>query len=202
MPNSISLNPMLTTTASGLFAVNSAGFTQGDAQDDPAVKFSLVGGVLSTDATLPIWGGVAIKEMIPAVTAGNNVVLGSTVIQAADYDELSGICVYNQAFGGITTPQSTAPLFSAGMSVNYYRFGSGARIPLRIDSALISLDGEMTSSQVSWDFGANQIVAFDTTAFPVKILKIVTENNLLVDYNDVTGFANWTNQGAIALCLI
>lgn len=202
MSNSISLNPMLTTTASGLFAVNSAGFTQGDAQDDPAVKFALAGGVLSVDAVTPIWGGIPIMELIPAATAGNNVGLGSTVIQSTDYDELSGICVYNQAFGGITTPQSTAPLFSAGMSVNYYRFGSGARIPLPIDSALVSLDGSITSSQVSWDFATNKIVAFDTTAFPVKILKIVTANNLLVDYNDTTGFANWTSTGAIALCLI
>ena len=202
MPNSISLNPMLTTTAAGLFQTNSAGFTQGDAQDDPAVKFALAGGVLSADATSPIWGGIPIAELIPAATAGNNVGLGSTVIQAANYDELSGICVYNQAFGGITTPQSTAPLFSAGMSVNYYRFGSGARIPLPIDSALVSLDGSIVSSQVSWDFTTNQIVAFDTTAFPVKILKIVTANNLLVDYSDVTGFANWTSTGALALCLI
>ena len=202
MSNSISLNPMLTTTAAGLFAVNSAGFTQGDAQDDPATKFQLVGGVLSTAATLPIWGGIPIKELIPATGAGNNIGLGSTVIQAAAYADINGICVYNQAYGGITTPQSNAPLFSGGMSVNYYRMGSGARIPLPIDPTLVSLDGGQISQQVSWDFTANRIIAFNTTAFPVKILKIVTTNNLLVNYNSGTGFANWTNTGALALCLI
>jgi hypothetical protein len=202
MSNSISLNPMLTTTAAGLFNVNSAGFTQGDAQDNPATKFELAGGVLSTAATLPIWAGIPIKELIPAATAGNNIGLGSTVIQAASYADLDGICVANQAYGGITTPQSNAPLSGGGMSVNYYRFGSNARIPLPIDPTLVSLDGGQISQQVSWDFTLNRIVAFSTTAFPVKILKITTTNNLLISYNSSTGFANWTNTGALALCLI
>ena len=193
---------MQTTTASGLFQVNSAGYTQGDAQDDPAIKFQLVGGVLSTSAETPIWGGIPIQELIPAATAGNNIGLGSTVIQATDYDEVNGFCVYNQAFHGITTPSSNAPLFSSGMSVNYYRMGSGARIPLPIDSALVSLDGGQISQEVSWDFTNNKIIAFDTTALPVKILKIVTSNNLLVSYNSTTGNANWTSTGALALCLI
>ena len=202
MPSSISLTPMQTTTAAGLFQVNSAGFTQGDAQDDPAIKFQLVGGVLSASATTPIWGGIPIKELIPAATAGNNMALGSTVIQAASYADVNGFCVYNQAYGGITTPQSTAPLFSAGMSVNYYRMGSGARIPLPIDPTLVSLDGGQISQQVSWDFTNNKIIAYSTTALPVKILKIVTSNNLLVSYNSTTGNANWTSTGALALCLI
>jgi len=39
MSNSVSISPMLTTNAAGLFNVNSQGYTQGDAQDDPAVNF-------------------------------------------------------------------------------------------------------------------------------------------------------------------
>ena len=65
MSAQISLNPMATTNALGLFSTNSNGFTQGDAQDDPAVKFALAGGVLSTSATTPLWGGVPIAETIP-----------------------------------------------------------------------------------------------------------------------------------------
>ena len=74
MSAQISLNPMATTNAAGLFSVNSNGFTQGDAQDDPAIKFQLVGGVLSTAATVPLWGGVPIAETIP--TAQNGVYSG------------------------------------------------------------------------------------------------------------------------------
>ena len=203
MSNSISLNPMATTTASGLFAVNSGGFTQGDAQDDPAVKFALCGGVWATDNTSPVRGGMPIVETIPLDSAGNNVGLGAPIYAAAaDYDP-TGICVFNQAFGGITTPQSNAPLFSGGMSVNYYRFGSGARIPLPINPAL-TLQGEtIASAPLYWDFVNNWITGTGTTtAFPVKILKITLTNNLLVSYDSVTGNANWTNTGALALCLI
>jgi len=204
MSAQISLQPMATTNAQGLFNTNSAGFTQGDAQDDPAVKFALAGGVLSTSATTPIWGGIPISELIPSAAAqpGTNT-LGSTVIQASSVANSTGICVYNQAFGGITTPQSSAPLFSPGMSVNFYRFGSGARIPLPIDPALVSLDGGLVSQPVAWDFSTNQIVAYVSgAAFPVKILQISTVGNKLVSYDGTSGNANWSNTGALAVCLI
>jgi hypothetical protein len=204
MSAQISLNPMQTTNAAGLFQTNSQGFTQGDAQDDPAVKFALCGGVLSTEAATPIWGGVPISELIPAaVTQPGTDLLGSTILQATEAADTTGICVFNQAFGGITTPQSNAPLFSPGMSVNYYRFGSGARIPLRIDPALVSLDGGLVTQQVEWDYTLNQIVAYSAgPAFPVKILRISTANNLAVSYDGMTGNANWVSDAPLALCLI
>ena len=51
MAGSIAFNPMLTTNAAGLFNTNSAGYTQGDALDDPAVKFFLSGGIVSSSAS-------------------------------------------------------------------------------------------------------------------------------------------------------
>lgn len=204
MTAQISLNPMATTNAANLFNVNSQGFTQGDAQDDPAVKFFLAGGKLSTAASTPIWGGIPIEELIPsAATQPGTDTLGSTVIQASSLATSTGICVFNQAYGGITTPQSNAPLYSPGMSVNFYRFGSGARIPLRINPALVSLDGSIITSQVSWDFTSNWITTYDgTNAFPVRILKISTTGNKTVSYNSGTGNANWITTEAVALCLI
>jgi hypothetical protein len=205
MTASITINPMQTTNAAGLFRTNSNGFTQGDALDDPAVKFWLAGGVLSSSATTPIWGGIPIEETIPsASTQPGGYTLGSTVIQAASNATITGFSVFNQAYGGITTPQSTVPLYSSGMSVNYYRLGSGARIPLQIDPALISLDGSIITSQVSWDFAANQIIAYDAGvgALPVRILNISTQNNLTVVYNSGTGNANWAVGNALAVCLI
>ena len=201
MTTSITLNPMQTTTAAGLFKTNSAGFTQGDAQDDPAVKFWLAGGVLSTSATSPIWGGLPIQELIPS--QGSSSVLGSPVVQAANNAAITGFSVFNQAFQGITTPQSPVPLYSPGMSVNYYRLGSGARIPLPIDPTLVSLDGGSISQQVSWDFTNNKIIAYSSGigALPVKIIHIATANNLLVSYNGTTGNATWVS-GALAVCLI
>ena len=64
----ISINPSLTTNAAGSFNVQSLGFIQGLARDDPAVRNELAGGYLDAAETVPMWGGVAIEELIAAVT--------------------------------------------------------------------------------------------------------------------------------------
>ena len=198
----ISLNPMATTNALGLFSTNSNGFTQGDAQDDPAVKFALAGGVLSTDATTPVWGGIPVQEFVPS---SNSNVLGSTLLQATTSAIPQAIVVFNQGFGGITTPSSTAPLYSPGMSVNYYRFGSGARIPLALDPASVTLEGDLISTTVYFNYTTNLLTVTQPSgqaALPVKVLKISTQNNKTVSYSSVTGNANWATDGLIALVQI
>jgi len=199
MSAQISLNPMATTNAKGLFSTNSNGFTQGDALDDPAVKFALAGGTLSTSATTPLWGGIPIAESIA------DSVLGNTVLQADGTTAPTGICVFNQAFAGITTPQSTAPLYSPGMSVNFYRFGSGARIPLALDPASVTLDGDLISTTVYFNYTSNWLTTSQPgsqAALPVKVLKISTANNKTVSYSSVTGNANWATNGLIAVVQI
>jgi len=211
--NLISLNPMLTTNAVGLFNTNSAGFTQGDALDDPAVKFYLAGGVLSTSATSPIWGGIPIQEFSAVGQAGvfsgnkqpGTDTLGSTVLQATGSANPTGIAVYNQAFAGITTPQSTAPLYSPGMSVNFYRFGSGARIPLILDPASVTIDGQLISTTVYFDYTNNWVTVNNPgtqAAFPVKVIGVSTTGNKTVSYNGTTNAANWIYNQYVALCLI
>ena len=212
MSAQISLQPMVTTNASGLFNTNSAGFTQGDAMDDPAVKFALSGGTLSTSATSPIWGGIPIQEFSTAgqtgslgqVQPGTNT-LGSTLLQATGSAVPTGIAVYNQAFGGITTPQSTAPLYSPGMSVNFYRFGSGARIPLVLDPGSLGIDGELISTTVYYDYTNNWVTTTQPgsqAAFPVKVLQVSTSGNKTVSYNSETNNANWIYNQNVALVLI
>lgn len=212
MPASITIQPMATTTAAGLFSTNSAGFTQGDAQDDPAVKFALSGGVLSASATTPIWGGLPIQEFSTAgatgsfgqVQPGTNT-LGSTIALATASAAPTGISVYNQAFGGITTPQSTAPLYSAGMSVNFYRFGSGARIPLVLDPASLTINGQLISTTVYFNYTNNWVTTTQPgtqAALPVKVLQVSTSGNKTVSYNGTTGNAVWVYNQNVALCLI
>jgi hypothetical protein len=205
----ISLNPMQTSVASNLFSTNSTGYTQGDAQDDPAVKFYLAGGVYSASATAPIWGGVPIQEVIPGLsgTPGSDV-LGSTINQATDQTGAAstGIVVFNQAYQGITTPQSNAPLFTPGMSVNFYRYGSGARIPLPCDASVVSLDGSSVAETVYWDYTNNILTATQPVsgqaALPVKILRISASGNKTVSYNGTSNTANWITTQAVALVLI
>ena len=201
MSASISFNPMQTTNATGLFNVNSSGYTQGDAQDDPYIKMQLCGGVLSSAATVPLWGGLPIQEFIPA--AGVNA-LGSTILQSTAIANITGFSVMNQAFGGIVSAQSTVPLFTPGQSVNFYRLGSGARIPLRINPALISADGSLITTQFAWDFTNQWLTTYVSgTAMPVRVLAISPAGgNKTVSYSSVTGFANWVNTDVVALCLI
>jgi len=204
MSGSIAFNPMLTTNAAGLFNTNSAGYTQGDAQDDPAVKFFLAGGIVTSSASTPLWGGLPISEDIPAAATqpGTNT-LGSTIALATSLANTTGITVFNQAYGGIITPTSTCPQFAAGSSVNFYRFGSGARIPLRINPALVSLDGGLITQQVTWDYTAQWLTTYDSTnAFPVRILSISTSGNKTASYNSGTGALNWIYTEALAVCLI
>lgn len=210
MTAQVSLNPMVTSNAVGLFSTNSQGFTQGDAVDDPAVKFALAGGVLSTSATSPVWGGVPIIESIPTGQTGalgqvqpGTDSLGGTVIQATTSAVPTGICVYNQAFGGITTPQSNAPLYSPGMSVNFYRFGSGARIPMACDASVVALDGSSIVETVYYNYSTNLLTTTQPSgqaALPVKILRTSVSGNKLVSYDGTN--ANWTSTGNIALVQI
>lgn len=206
MSTQLTFNPMVTTNARNLFVANSAGFTQGDALADPAVKFALANGVLLSSATNSLWGGFPIQELIPTTGSQPGTdTLGSTILQATTSANPTGISVYNQAFAGLTTPQSNAPLFTPGQSVNFYRFGSGASIPLPIDPALVSLEGDPIQQVVYWDYTNNLIIGTQPgsqAALPVKILRISTSGNLTVDYNSTTGDANWATDGAIAVCLI
>ena len=199
---SINMNPILTTNAKGLFSTNSNGYTQGDAQDDPAVKFALTGGVYDAAATAPIFGGNPVQEFVPA---GDNV-LGSTIKQAADDADPTAFVVFNQAFAGLTTPQSNAPAFLPGMSVNYYRLGSGARIPVVLDPASVTLEGELVSTTVYWNFTENWLTTtlpgVGQSALPVKVLRVSVANNKTVSYDALTGYANWATDGVVALIQI
>ena len=202
MTATVSFNPQATTNAAGLFTTNTQGYTQGDVQDDPVTKFALCSGVLSASATVPLWPGQPIQELIPAAPGqpGQDT-LGSTIIQSTTIATISGFSCANQAFNGITTPQSTAPLFASGQTASYYRLNSGARIVLPILASLASLDGGQTNQQVSWDFTLNQITTYASgTALPVRIIKISTTGNLTISYS--AGQANWSTSGAVAVCLI
>lgn len=59
----------------------------------------------------------------------------------------------------VQTPQSEVPVALSGMSVYFYRLGSGARLAVAVDPALISLAGDIITSQVSWDFGGQKLIA-------------------------------------------
>lgn len=158
MSSSVSYNPYVTTRANESFSVSSEGVTQGVAMDDPTVRNLLAGGYVSSSETLPMWGGIAIQELIGLRPGAG--VRGNELQRATDVSNITGFTVYNQAHHLITFPASPAPSGGAGMSMHFYRLGSKARIPLKASASLVNDAGELITTQVSYDFGAGHVVPY------------------------------------------
>lgn len=165
MVSNVSYNPYATTRAHDSFSVTSEGVTQGVAMDDPTVRNLLAGGYVSVDETLPMWGGLAIQELIGLRPGAG--VRGNELKRATNVGEITGFTVYNQAHHLITFPSSPAPSGGAGMSMHFYRLGSKARIPLKASAALVNDAGELITTQVSYDFEAGHVVPYMANAVSV-----------------------------------
>jgi hypothetical protein len=198
---SVAFNPAATTNAAGLFNVQAQGLIQGTYFDDPATRFALSGGVLASTETLAMFGGVGIGEYIPA--SGLDV-RGSQIKRATAQANLTGFSVFNQNGAAVNSPQSQVPVTLLGGQVNFFRFGSGAKLALAIDPTLVTDDGGLITAQVSWDYTNQRIVAYDTVAaLPIKILSIQTAQAMTVGYTTGTSVASWVTSGnACAIVII
>lgn len=162
----VSYDPYVTTRAHGSFSVESEGVTQGVAMDDPTVRNLLAGGWISYDETRPMWGGIAIQELIGLKPGAG--FRGNELKRATTVDNITGFTVYNQAHHLITFPSSPAPSGGSGMSMHFYRIGSKARIPLKASPELINEAGELITTQVSYDFGADHVVPYIANSLNVS----------------------------------
>lgn len=185
MVANVSFSPYVQTVADGSFNVSSEGYVQGTAMDDPSARYRLAGGYLSNDETIPMWGGVGITEDIPGPDGGMppnpSQVLGGKIARALSLTgsgALTGFSVFDQAMAMINTPQSPVPLSASGGPVNFYRFGSNARIALACDPALVDLDGNIITSQVSWDFDLQRLIPFVAGYGPLAISAITWNANV------------------------
>lgn len=160
---SIPFSPYAMTNASGTFNLTSTGYVAGTAEDDPVARYALQYGLLATTETLPMWGGVGVTALVPkeiSVTAGSqnpDAALGSligraTTLTAATTGQLVGFSVFDQNYSAINSPSSKVPLVGTYGQVNWYPIGSGARIKVAIDPSLVSLQGALVTTNVSWDF--------------------------------------------------
>jgi hypothetical protein len=164
MSAEITFNPYVTTNAAGTFSVDTDGYIQGTALNDPSVRNQLAGGFVSNAESVPMWGGIGISETItpvggvlpPKAEYGGRITRATSLTRTSS-GGLTGFTVFDQAHAMVNTPQSPVPLAASGMSVNFYRLGSRARIAVACDPSLISLDGQIIGSQVSWDFFSQRL---------------------------------------------
>ncbi len=186
---SLTFNPFATTQAEGMFNNNSEGMRQGTAFPDPAIRNAQRTGILATDETLPMWGGVGVYQNIPGVSGGPNPALGPVVGRASALTgskALAGFSVFDGANAMVVSPQSRVPLVGSGGQVMLYALGSRARIVVAMDPALIDLQGDPIGSNVSWDFVAQRLVPYLGT------LTISSGT-----YNDTTGVVVLTMSAPI-----
>ena len=194
----ISFNPSLTTQPQNSFLLQSQGYVQGDFVDDPSSRMYLNSGVIASSVTQPVWGGMVLEELVP--TAGEGA-LGSDLALAAGYTTATGISVFTQAYNMVIVPGNSVQTATAGMTISYFRFGSGARIRVQCSAALATaVEGNPINTEVSWDFTNQLLVPFSTTALPVKVLS-VNANSKIVNYNSGTGAVTYTT-GVVAEILI
>jgi len=167
MNANVTINPFLTTNGAGSFNVQTRGYIQGQAMDDPSARYRLAGGVLAAAETKPMWGGVGISETTSPVTGGpaggetgGNISRATTLTAGAG--GLTGFSVFDQAHAMINTPQSPVPLAASGGQVNFYRLGSQARLAVAMDQALVSQEGSVINlpSSFSWDFVNQRLIPF------------------------------------------
>lgn len=173
----------------GLFTFKSDGVRQGTAYPDPATRVRLRGCLLATSETLPMWGGVGVFMNVPGGAGNPNYALGPQCGRATALtgsEALAGFSVFDQAYAGITSPQSPVPLYGSGMQVGVYPLGSLARIAVACDPALVDLRGGAIGAQVSWDF-TNQLL--------VPYLGALTISS--GTYNSTTGLVTLTMSAAV-----
>lgn len=189
----------------GSFNVESRGLTQGDAQDDPAIRLQLCSGTLDKNLDAPVWGGIGVVECVSTVAEN---VSGST-IKKATASVCNAFTVFNQAYHGITTASNPVPLYLAGGSVHYYRVGSGARIPLPISAAVAALatgDDPVGADGFVWDMTENCVDVYSSgsSANPkvnISLLMVSQQGNLTVK-KETSGNVVWENGKPCGLFLI
>jgi hypothetical protein len=190
-------NPYQTYSAAGTFGVQSSGYMQGMAQDDPVTRYALAQGNLSMSESVPMWGGVGITETIQPSTA--NQALGPVISRATATANLTGFAVFDQNFAAVQVPGSSqVPLTNLGGSVMFFRIGSRARIALAIDASVAAgFQNGQIGPQASWDFKSQRIEAY--TASPATLAITSVTGSFVAATPGVPSYYNMVVVGAVPI---
>lgn len=206
MSGTISFNPYATTTQNSGFLLQTQGLVQGVASDDPTSRMLLAGGTLNSGESIPMWGGVAVNEMINVANA-NADGLGPSLKRSTSQTTVTGFSVFNQASSMVIVPGNTVPLAGVGNYVSFYRLGSNARIAVQCDPAIVtalnSTDEPINYEALYWDvtnYRITLVTSGGNFALPTSIrLLSVNTNSKVVSWSSPN--ATWT-AGDAAVILI
>lgn len=199
----ISFNPQATTSPSNNFLAQTEGYVQGTTFDDYSSRAWLASATIASSVTQPVWGGMVVTEEIATV---NNNQLGNSLVLASAAGNVTGITVFDQSQNMIIVPGNSVQTALAGMTINYYRFGTNARIAVPVLSSLVaSLEGGAINQALYWDPALFQLTASGTSgAFALpSTTKIISfnSNSKIVSYNSGTGAVTWTTGNAAIISI-
>ena len=204
MAGNISFNPALMTSAENTFLLETQGYVQGLTQDDPTSRMWLLSGTVGPAVTQPVWGGMAVAANVGG--SGFSGMPAANIVPATT-TQINGFTVFDQAINMIQTPGNTVPISTAGQSVAYYTFGSNARIPLPVASAVFTAlsTGEI-NVPLYWDTVALNITTAtsgNTIALPATTQVLAVDTNSRgINYNSTTGAVTWVAGQNMALVKI
>ena len=210
MVATVTFNPFLISAGNaGLFNVDADGVRQGTAYPDPSTRYRLRGCTLASTETLPMWGGVGVYMNVPGGTGNPRYNLGPVCGRATALTgstALAGFSVFDQAYDGITSPQSPVPLFGTSMFVAVYPLGSLARIAVACDPSLTSLRQGPIGANVSWDFTnqllvpylGTQTITSGTYVSATGVITLLMAASQTFDAGDSVTLASLTGTGAYA----
>ena len=206
MASTLAFNPYGTSQPQDSFLLQTQGLMQGLVYDDPASRLWLMGGLLGTADSIPMWGGVPVNEMINVANAQADG-LGPVVNRSTTQATITGFSVFNQASSMVINTGNTVPLAASGNYVSFFRLGTNVRLAVACDPAIVtalnSSDGSITSQALYWDV-TNYRITLATTgsnfALPTSIrLLSVNTNSKIVSWSSPN--ATWA-AGDAAIILI
>lgn len=195
------------------FFTYSDGVTQGSAFDDPAYRYALLQGWVSSTVTQPMWGGLAISTSLPPTAPPPNpnvgdIIIPATAVPGSAAGSLTGFTVFNQSNAMILTASSPVPMAPSNSSINYYPLGCRARIPFACSAAAATAwaAGITTPATLYWDTANLWFTNASGTGIigPITgptIFKVLTANCRTVNYSSSTNTATW-NENAAAVVLV
>jgi hypothetical protein len=189
---SLSFNPNNTTNIAAGFLVDTEGYVQGFAQDDPAMRFQWEGAQVGGSTTL--WGGLAVTVNLQGVDTGQ---VGSLIVPATSLSSINGWTIFNQSMAGIITPSSNVPQYAVGSSLNIARPGSLARIVVAVENSTIlnALADAESNVDLYWD--ATNLCVTNSSGgnygpLPVQLIALSAKGKTIYSNG---GNLNWTVSG-------
>lgn len=153
--------PMQTTAGAGLFnGPSSKGYITGQAEPDPATRYALKGGIVASDETLPMYGGIGVYADVPSQSLSVPLPLIGRATSIASTKPLVGFTVSDQSYNLVISPQNPVPAAGPNQTIGFYTLGSRARIAVQADPSLIDLAGGSLNQQVSWDFTNQMLIPY------------------------------------------